>query len=89
MFRDHEKAMTQHRQWQIEKAELERYFSKKLISHAGQNDISNSVWVDTQQYAAKQEPELLLRDLEGRLRNGRVEPGRSPFSKQDFLRMDG
>ncbi len=68
---------------------MDRFYSKQLISYAGQNDISNSVWLDTEQFAAKQEPELLLRDLEGRLRNGRVESGRSPFAKQDFLRMDG
>lgn len=32
----------------------------------------------------------MLKDLNGEQRiNGKVEPGPSPFDKQDFLRMDG
>jgi len=30
-----------------------------------------------------------MKDLEGKMCNGRVEMGLSPFDKQEFIRMDG
>lgn len=66
----------------------ERYQTKQTISYSGQNDISNSVWVDTQMYAAKKRPDLLLQDLDGTTRNGKREQGKSPFDKNDFIRAD-
>ena len=60
---------------------MERFYTKQPISYSGQNDISNSVWIDTQQYAQKKMPELLLKDMQGTTRNGKVEFGKSPFKE--------
>lgn len=51
--------------------------------------ISNSVWIDRGGYASKKKPDLLLRDLGDRTRNGKIEQGRSPFDKEEFIRADG
>lgn len=50
-------------------------FSKQPISFSGQNDISNSVWVDKGKYSRKRRPDLLMKDLEDKTRNGRKELG--------------
>ena len=81
--------MSMFKQQQAEQAVIERFYTKQPISYSGQNDISNSVWVDTEQYAAKKRPDLMRADLIGRTRNGKHEIGASPFVEEEFIRMDG
>ena len=47
------------------------------------------MWVDTEQYASKKKPELMLKDMDDKTLNGKVESGKSPFVKEEFIRMDG
>ena len=46
MFMEHEIAMAKLREKEEEQALNDSQFSKQPISFSGQNDISNSVWVD-------------------------------------------
>ena len=68
---------------------IERFYAKPPISMSGQNDISNSVWIDNNQYSRKKKPDLLLKDLADNIRNGKIEQGQSPFNVDEFIRMDG
>ena len=89
LFLEHEMNMQKLRAKQNEQALNDSQFSKPPISFSGQNDISNSVWVDSDHYSRKKRPNILMKDLDTRTRNGKVEMGQSPFDKQEFIRMDG
>ena len=89
LFQQHQQSMQRFKQEQVEMQYIERFYAKQPISLTGQNDISNSVWIDTNQYNRKKKPDLLLKDLDEKTRNGKIEQGKSPFNVDEFIRMDG
>ena len=62
---------------------------RSAISIEGQRAIANSIWVDDASFTNKRSPSLLLKDLKAGTKNGKVEMGKSPFNRDDFVRVDG
>ena len=75
LFLEHEMNMQKLRAKQTEQALNDSQFSRQPISFSGQNDISNSVWIDSDHYSRKKRPNLVMKDLDNKTRNGKIEMG--------------
>ena len=51
--------------------------------------MSKSIWVDDASFTNLKKPKIRMKDLEPEFRNGKKEITKSPFNKEDFVRIDG